>query len=248
MIKDYSLYEMTDRERFLFYGCGFLCLASLVFLFYHSIVLSAACGFFVIKVRPYYESFMVRKRTRRLNIQFRDMLYALSASIAAGRQMSRALIDAADSLAFMYGPDEPIMLELNHMKRCITENNESERELLADFAARSCSEDIRNFVQVYSICRSMGGDLEKIITRTSSILADKMNIEQEIHAITSQKKTEGRLIALMPAAMLLVLNLLSPSYIVPLYSGLPGRLIMTGCLGAGLWGLVLMEKISDVEI
>lgn len=56
------------------------------------------------------------------------------------------------------------------------------------------------------------------------------------------------MIALMPVAMLLILNLLSPSYIVPLYSGLPGRLIMTGCLGAGLWALLMMERISNVEI
>jgi len=75
-----------------------------------------------------------------------------------------------------------------------------------------------------------------------------MNIEREIKAVTAQKKLEGRLIALMPVAMLLILNLLSPSYIVPLYSGLPGRLIMTGCLGAGLWGLLMMERISNVEI
>ena len=248
MIKNYSVYEMGDKERILFFGAGYLAAAGLVFLFYHSLVLSAVCGFLVVKLRPYYENYRARQRIQRLNVQFKDMLYSLSSSIAAGRQMPEALIEAADGLAIMYGPSEPIMTELNHMKRCIIENNESDRELLADFAQRSCCEDINNFVQVYIICRNMGGDLEKIIARTSSILTDKMNIEREIKSITAQKKFEGRLIALMPVAMLLILNLLSPSYIVPLYSGLPGRLIMTGCLGAGLWGLLMMERISNVEI
>lgn len=248
MIKDYSVYEMGDRERVLFFGAGYLAAAGMVFLFYHSLILSALSGFLVVKLRPYYENYRARQRIQRLNVQFKDMLYSLSSSIAAGRQMPEALIEAADGLAIMYGPSEPIMMELNHMKRCIIENNESDRELLADFAQRSCCEDINNFVQVYIICRNMGGDLEKIIARTSSILTDKMNIEREIKSITAQKKFEGRLIALMPVAMLLILNLLSPSYIVPLYSGLPGRLIMTGCLGAGLWGLLMMERISNVEI
>ena len=248
MIRDYSVYEITGRERVLFFGAGYLAAAGLVFLFYHSIILSAVSGFLVVKLKPFYESYRARQRMQKLNIQFKDMLYSLSSSIVAGRQMSEALIEAADSLAVMYGPSEPIMMELNHMKRCITENNESDRELLADFARRSCCEDINNFVQVYIICRNMGGDLEKIIARTSIILTDKMNIEREIKAITAQKKFEGRLIALMPVAMLLILNLLSPSYIVPLYSGLPGRLVMTGCLGAGLWGLLMMERISSIEI
>ncbi|MGX8774172.1 MAG: type II secretion system F family protein [Bacillota bacterium] len=248
MIRDYSVYEMTGRERILFFAGGYLAAAALMFLFYHSLILSAVSGLLVIKLKPYYESYRARQRMQKLNVQFKDMLYSLSSSIAAGRQMPEALVEAADSLAIMYGPSEPIMMELNHMKRCILENNESDRELLSDFAVRSCCEDINNFVQVYIICRNMGGDLEKIIARTSTILTDKMNIEREIKAVTAQKKFEGRLIALMPVAMLLILNLLSPSYIVPLYSGLPGRLIMTGCLGAGLWGLLMMERISNVEI
>lgn len=248
MIRNYAVYEMTDKERALFFGGGYLVAAGLVFLFYHNLILSAACGFLVVKLKPYYESFRARQRMQKLTAQFKDMLYSLSSSIAAGRQMPQALVEAADSLSVMYGPSEPIMTELNHMKRCILGNNESDRELLADFARRSCCEDINNFVQVYIICRNMGGDLEKIIARTSAILTDKMNIEREIKAVTAQKKFEGRLIALMPVAMLLILNLLSPSYIVPLYSGLPGRLIMTGCLGAGLWGLLLMERMSNVEI
>lgn len=248
MIRDYSIYEMTDRERTLFFSAGYLAAAALMFLFYRSLILSAACGFLIVKLKPYYSSYRAKERIQKLNIQFKDMLYSLSSSIAAGRQMPQALVEAADSLAVMYGPKEPIMMELNHMKRCIIENNESDRELLADFARRSCCEDINNFVQVYIICRNMGGDLEKIIARTSAILTDKMNIEREIKALTAQKKFEGRLIALMPVAMLVILNLLSPSYIVPLYAGLPGRLIMTGCLGAGLWGLMMMERLSNVDI
>ena len=236
MIRNYSVYEMTDEERLLFFGAGYLAAASLVYLFYHSIILSALCGVMVIRMKPFYESFRARQRMRKLESQFRDMLYSLSSSIAAGRQMPEAIIEAADSLAVMYDPSEPIMMELNHMKRCIIENNESDRDLLTDFARRSSCEDINNFVQVYIIGRNLGGDFEKIIARTSAILTDKMNIEQEIKAETAKKKFEGRLIALMPVAMLLILNLLSPSYILPLYSGLPGRLIMTGCLGAGLWG------------
>ena len=248
MIRDYSIYEMTDRERTLFFSAGYLAAAALMFLFYRSLILSAACGFLIVKLKPYYSSYRAKERIQKLNIQFKDMLYSLSSSIAAGRQMPQALVEAADSLAVMYGPKEPIMMELNHMKRCIIENNESDRELLADFARRSCCEDINNFVQVYIICRNMGGDLEKIIARTSAILTDKMNIEREIKALTAQKKFEGRLIALMPVAMLVILNLLSPSYIVSLYAGLPGRLIMTGCLGAGFWGLMMMERLSNVDI
>lgn len=248
MIRDYSKYELNEREKLLFYCAGYAAIAAVMFLFYHSLLVSAAGGFLVFKLRPFYEDYRASVRMNRLIRQFKDLLYSLSASVSSGRHMGEALIEANENLSVLYREDEPIMKELHHMKKSMLENNESDSVLLADFAERSKCEDINNFVQVYITCRAMGGDLSKIITRTSDILTDKMNIEREIKAITAQKKLEGRLIALMPASMLLGLNLLSPSYIAPLYAGLPGRLIMTFCLALTAWGIYLMEKISSVEI
>ena len=51
----------------------------------------------------------------------------------------------------------------------------------------------------------MGGDVEKIIGHPSEIVSDKMAIEREIKVITAQKKTEGRIISMMPLAMLLMM-------------------------------------------
>ncbi|MGN0702093.1 MAG: type II secretion system F family protein [Lentihominibacter sp.] len=248
MIRDYSKYEMNEREKFLFYAAGYAAIALVLFLFYHRLAVSAAGGFLVLRLRPFYENYRASARMEALRNQFKDLLYSLSASVSSGRHMGEALIEAADNLGVLYRDDEPIMQELHHMKRSMLENNESDSILLTDFAERSKCEDIDNFVQVYITCRAMGGNLPEIITRTSDILTDKMNIQREIQAITAQKKLEGRLIALMPAGMLLALNLLSPSYIAPLYGNLPGMLIMTGCLCLTVWGVYLMEKISSVEI
>ena len=79
------------------------------------------------------------------------------------------------------------MKELRYMRINLIENKESDKVLLKDLATRSKNEDINNFVQVYATCRSMGGDLEKIIGHTSEILSDKMAIEREIKVITAQK-------------------------------------------------------------
>ena len=248
MIRDYSIYELNEKEKAAFYLLGYLAVAFVLYLFYHNPFLSFVGGMLVIKLRPYYEKYKISERMKKLDIQFKDLLYSLSASVASGRHMSEALLEAHDNLSVMYPENELIMVELEHMKRSIMENNESDSVLLLDFAERSKDEDISNFVQVYITCRSMGGNLEKVISRTSDIITEKMNIKREIKAITAQKKLEGRLIALMPIAMLLLLNLLSPSYIAPLYTGISGRLIMTGCLGLSIWGVFLMEKISTVEI
>ena len=87
-----------------------------------------------------------------------------------------------------------------------------------------------------------------MIIKTADILTDKMEIEREIHVMTSQKKTEGRMISTMPVIMLAALNVFSPEYISPLYETAAGRLIMTGSLVMVIYGIFLMEKISQIEI
>ncbi|MDO4544895.1 MAG: type II secretion system F family protein [Bacillota bacterium] len=248
MIKDYSVYEMSDKQRWIFYLAGYTGIFIATYLFYHSILLSAVLGSSVCFFLPFVKKHLADKRMQALNLQFKDLLDSLSASIASGRQMEEALLEAGEHLSLIYEDKEPIMKELRYMRINILENKESDKPLLTDFAFRSKNEDINNFVQVYVTCRNMGGNLEKIILNSSEVIVDKMNIQREIKAITAQKKTEGRLISLMPLLMLLMMNLFSYSYIAPLYETVGGRIIMTAALGAMVYGMYLMEKLSDIEL
>ena len=227
MIKDYSVYELSGKERLLFYSAGYVCIFIITYLFYHSLWLSVPAGATVHWTEPYFTSRMAQRRMNELNMQFKDLLYSLSASVASGRQMDEALIEAEEELSSMYGRDDLIMKELRHMRISMVENKESDKVLLRDLAVRSGSEDITDFVQVYIPCR---------------------NIDREIRTITSQKKVEGRLISAMPLIMLMMLNIFSFSYIEPLYATLMGRILMTGALIASVYGVYLMEKISDIKV
>lgn len=248
MIRDYSVYEFSDREKLIYYTGGYLCISFTVYLFYHSIVIACPAGLLAYFAMPYIKGYLAGKRLDALRMQFKDMLYSLSASVASGRQMEEALIEAGENLSVIYSEDEPIMRELRHMRISIVENRESDRILLSDFASRSKNEDIEDFVQVYAICRDMGGDLEKVIAHTTEILTDKMNIEREIRAITAQKRTEGLMISLMPIAMLLMMNIFSYTYIEPLYTTAAGRILMTAALASMAFGMYLMQRISRIEI
>lgn len=248
LIEDYRIYTLSRREQLTFECAGYAFIAVIVFLFYRSILLALAAGFLIIKCKPLYARHLAQKRLQELNLQFRDLLDSLSASVTAGRQMEEALVEACGNLSQMYEADAPIMRELLSMRKSIVENHESDRLLLDSFARRTGSEDICSFVQVYLTCRSTGGDLERIIAHTAEIITDKMKINEQINAITSQKKIEGRLISLMPAVMLLALNLLSPAYIGILYTCIAGRLLMTFCLGTAVAGVWLMERLSEVKV
>ncbi len=153
---------------------AYACIAAVAFVFYGSVPLSLAAGFLCIPLRKKYAEHEEKKRKEVLVSQFRDLLYSVSASVSAGRQMEQALIESEADLLRIYPPGSPIIEELGIMNRRITESRESAADVLRDFAERSGCADIRDFSDVFSSCRSTGGDVESVVLRTSSDLAEKI--------------------------------------------------------------------------
>jgi tight adherence protein B len=217
-------------------------------LFYQSIIAAVLLFPLCIPGVRFYEGHLAAKRRAALGTSFRDLLYSLSASFSTGRQMPEALKEGLESLKLIYKGDDPIIMELEGMNRKLFVIRETESAVLDDFARRSHLEDIRNFVDAYFICRSTGGDIEKLVVKAAEVIMEKMNVQKDIQAITAQKKLESKILLVIPCAILLFLQLFSPDYSAILYGTAAGRMLMTLAfavtIGAYLWSL----KITDVEI
>lgn len=247
MKTDYRQYELSIKEKISFLATGYVGVFTVLYLFYHSIVFSMAGGLLSCLFLQKYSWLLGERRRALLTTQFKDLLYSLSASIAANLRISEALEDGMEHLRVMYGDDAPMVVELKHMVKGISENRESDIRLLLDFAERSGCEDIDNFVQVYMTCRTMGGDLEKVLKSTTDILVDKMNIDREIKTLTAQKKFEGKIISAIPLIVVLFLNVFSPDYLMPLYTTAAGRLIMTMALAGIAAAFYMMERLTNIN-
>lgn len=200
---NYNKYILSKHEKrrfLLICGPGLMLIS---YIFYHSILISLLFSLLAYPSLRFYKVHLIEKRKGQLKDQFRDALYSLSASIAAGRQMSEALLDARDNMKTIYGDESIIVKELSYMAKRIFQSRETEHEVLQDFAWRSSLDDIINFVDIYFTCRATGGDLVKVMTKTSEIIMDKMTIDKEIHTLTAQKRFEAKLLTAIPIIILL---------------------------------------------
>lgn len=244
----YDKYELSKEETigyFLKSGIG-LFLVGMVF--YGNVFLALTLAFLTLPLKRVYERHKLKKLIENLRYSFRDLLYALDASISSGRQMAEALIEARESLSLIYADDDLIMRELEFMKNAIIESRESEETLLKDFAYRCKVPEIISFAETYSICRSTGANVKRVISRTTQILVDKLNISRDIQALTAQKQVEGKIISAMPMLIIVFLNLMSPGYLDKLYHTPIGILIMTLSLGITAGAYFTMERIMDIEL
>ena len=195
-----------------------------------------------------YADYKAKKRKELFINQFRDLLYSLSASIASGRHMSEALIDARNNLVLLYPDDSPMIAELDYAKIKMNSVNESVSVILSDMGLRSGIRDVITFADIYSVAVTTGADLIKVIGTTSQILIDKLTITRDMESYVAQKKFEGRVIASLSPIMILFLNIVSPGYLDPLYSSVNGRLIMALSLMLTTAGFIMADKIMDVKL
>lgn len=246
--QSYSGYELSSREqaRFLL-ACG-LGLFAAAYLFYHSLILSMIFACLSYPGLKPYRNYLAEKRRKEIKGQFRDVLYSVSASVSAGRQMPEALLEAGENMKLIYRDDSIIVLELSDMVKRLFEYRESEDVILKDFAARSCVEDISDFVDIYLTCRETGGDLIKVLTKASDIIMDKIVIEKEIRTITAQKQFEARILTAIPFIILLFLQLVSPDYLSVMYEGITGRMLMTMALGGIAAAYFWSMKLTKIEV
>lgn len=245
---DYGKYTMTQREKKKYYSLTGAALFALGFLFYHNILISALSVLCAIPLRHLAEDYLARKRREELSSQFRDLLYNMSASVAAGRQLPEALEESGTQMEASYGKDAILCREIRSIVQAMRESREDLDTLLSDFARRSNITEIRQFVQICGICQRTGGDLEQVMGKTAGVLMEKISVRREIQMLTAQKRLEANILTAMPIGMVLVLNVLSPDYLKVLYITWQGRLIMTAALGVMAFSLCLSRKITEIAV
>jgi len=217
------------------------------YLFYKNVVIAAGCSIFSLFTISIYNRVTRERNERLLADQFRYVLYSLSSLLAAGRSVEVAFRLAENDLRTLYATSSHLVMpELVRINGKVSNGGTIERALY-EFGERTNQGDIKNFAEVFSICKRSGGDLIEVVRKTVNMIAEKMEIEQEIKVITAQKTFEAKVMALVPIAIVALLAFTSPDYMEPLYTGM-GRVIMTFALILFLLCYYWISSITRIRL
>lgn len=246
-LPDYTVYRLSAREKWTAaIGAGIL-IAAVAHLLYAEPAISAlaAAGGLLY---PRYRALQLRdKRLQTLRIQFKQALQAVSGSLGAGKSVERSFADAAQDLRLLYPQGGCFMVgELDIMLRKL-QNGGTIETAIADFSRRSQLEDARRFADVFAICKRTGGNLIEIVRRTTAIIGEKLEIEQDIAVLLAQKRFEGRMLTAAPLVIVALLKWTASDYMQPLYAG-SGRIMMTAAffLVAGCFWLT--KRLMMIQV
>ncbi|MCD8055047.1 MAG: type II secretion system F family protein [Lachnospiraceae bacterium] len=244
---DYRNYWPSLREWVQYGSLGLLGAVTLAGLFYRSV--AALCLLLPVGLcLPLaLRGTLAAGRRRQLASQFRDGALAVASALSVGYSAENAWAEAAEEMAVVYGEEGMITQEFRGICRKLALNQNAE-EAVEDLARRSGVPEIEQFAQVYGAAKRSSGDLAPILRDTAAILSKRIRLQEEISSLVAAKRLEFAIMSLMPAGILVYINLGSPGFTDPLYQSLAGRVVMTACLGLYALAVWLGLKILSVEV
>ena len=188
-----------------------------------------------------YVSRAISSRVNKINDQLPDTLTLLSNSIKAGFGLMQALDMASKEVAHPLGTE---------LKRTLADIHvgSSNEEALSNLTKRCGSDDLDIVITAMLIQQSTGGNLSEILDNVAHTMRERIRIRGEIKTLTSQQMMTGFVIGGLPFAMVVLITMVNPEYMKPLYTTNLGYLMIAGASVLEFFGIMLIRKILDIEV
>ena len=186
-------------------------------------------------------------KKKEAELPVKDALTSLSVAVQAGYSVESAIKTCVRDLERLYGKGADIVEEFRYIESQQHISVPLE-ELFLDLGSRSQVEDIENFASVFYTAKRTGGDMNRVIQKVARMLGDKIDVKKEIEATLAAKKSEQMIMSLMPAGIIMYLQLTSPGFLSVLYGNPFGIAAMSICLAIYATAYWLGRKIVDIEV
>lgn len=235
----------SRTEKAVIFLKGLILLSIISFLFYNSwIGIPAGSPLLFLYYRLEHKK-LLKKKAERLEEHFKEALLSVLSALKAGHSIENAFKEAYRDLEYRFGSEDVMVKQLLFINRQI-KNNIPIEQLVERFAKKTESEDILDFAHVFTIAKKSGGDMGKIMERTISIIARRMEIKDDIRILVAGRKYEQQIMNLVPMGIILYIRLSNPGYFNGLYWNFAGVVIMTAVLFIYLGAYCLSERILEI--
>jgi tight adherence protein B len=122
------------------------------------------------------------------------------------------------------------------------------RDAALAMGERVPSDDLQFFITAVLVQKETGGDLTDILDRTAKLIRDRVRIQGEIRTYTAQGRLTGWILGLLPIALLLILDVITPGYSDSLFHTSLGQKLVSGGAVLMVIGGLIIRKIVDIKV
>lgn len=218
---------------------GTLGLAALLLLLTGSALLASAGGMLAVLVAARVLRRRVSKRKKAFEAQLPDALSLVASSLSAGHTFLRAVQMMCEESA------PPLAEEFSRLV-AETRLGDNLTDALQRMAERLQIRDLDMVVQAIRIQQTVGGRLADLFHTLADVIRSRQEVKREVMILTAEGRMSAYVLAGLVPVLFLMMRMLNPEYVKPLYSG-TGLFLLIGCalsVTAGLFVILRMVKID----
>lgn len=181
------------------------------------------------------------RRMRAFEKQFPEAIDLLGRSVRAGHSFTSGMeMIATDML-------DPIAIEFR------TTFDEQRfglplRDALLNLCDRMPLIDVRIFVTALMVQKETGGNLVEILDNLAHVIRERFRIAGEVRIRTAQGRLSAAILMVLPLAVLMILRVMSPDYIAPLFTESFGRMILLVGGLLQIFGAFVIWRIIQIRV
>lgn len=245
---NYNDYIMTQMERMFIIITSAILFFIIGYVFYRKrYIVLILISLFSLYIPKIIKKRKIKKQKEEINIQFKDSLFSLSSSLESGKSIENAIKDVIKDLKIQYLDCDRIIIEYRLILKKIN-YNKTVYDSFLNFADRSGSIEIKNFAEIFKVTKNTGGDINKIIRRTSRIISNKLEVKRDINLLIESKRYEIRILNIMPILLIIFLSVIASDYMEPVFITLFGFIGTTISIILLILSKVISDKILDIEV
>jgi tight adherence protein B len=180
------------------------------------------------------------RRRRRFDEQLPDTLQTMAGSLKVGHSFNQSIQVIVDK------GTAPASQEFDRLLS-ETRLGQPMDEALANMAARIGSADLEFVLMSVRIQRQVGGSLAGLFETVAETVRERQHFRRKVRALTATARMSAYVLALLPVVTALLITVVSPGYLNPLFTTSSGQLVIVLCLVSMGIGATILRRIASVK-
>jgi tight adherence protein B len=243
---DLMFYEITPQKALQYYSGYLIGLLLLGFIFLWP---SVGGGFFFgmmfnvlfWKLPGKIIGMMHKRRTKKFVVQMVDGLSLMSNGMRSGLNVPQALQIVTEEMPNPISQEFALVMSQNKLGITL-------EEAMSNLSVRMPHDDIEMFTTSVNILKETGGNLAETFDSISYTIRERIKVEAKISAMVSQGVMQGIIVVVMPFALGGLLYAIDPVRIAPMFTTIPGWILLSVMMFLQFLGGYTIWKIVQVKV
>jgi tight adherence protein B len=238
------------EEMFIFTGAdrimainlfAMIFLPVVAWILFGNLLIVGACVVIAFIAPRYLLRYIAERRLRLFEQQLPDALLMITGALRAGASLPIALDSVASE------GKEPISQEFDLMLREIRLGLDMSTAL-ERLEKRVPLQDVAMMTAGMALSREVGANLAETLESISKTIRAKLQLEGKIRSLTAQGKMQGVVMAALPLFLILILNVMEPEAMAPLFNMWYGWVTLAIMVVAIAIGYHFIRRITNIDI